>query len=69
MRKITIIFLVLAFALCATIALGMTSVVICPDHGVKANFTGNRKNVSKKAYCEYSHPTRLSTHKFWQECD
>ena len=68
MRKI-VIFLVLVFALCATIALGMNSVVICPDHGVKAAYTGNRKFASKKWYCEYSHPTRLSTHKFWQECD
>lgn len=61
--------LMLAILLHATIALGMTSIVICPDHGVKAVYTGNRKFAQKKMYCEYSHATRLSTHKFWQECD
>lgn len=68
MRKI-LIFVSLMVALCATIALGMTSVVICPEHGVKAAYTGNRKFANKKWYCEYSHPTRLDTHKFWNECD
>lgn len=65
MRKITI----LALLLCATIAYGLTSIVICPEHGVKATYTGNRKTAQRKTYCEYSHPTRLSTHKFWNECD
>jgi hypothetical protein len=68
MRKIAI-FAVLVVALCATIALGMTTVVICPEHGVKAVYTGNRKTVQRKTYCEYSHPTRLDSHKFWNECD
>ncbi len=30
---------------------------------------GNRKFSNKKTFCEYSHPTRLDSHKFWQECD
>lgn len=66
MRKI---LAMLILALCATIAYGLTSVVICSEHGVKAVYTGNRKTVIRKHYCEYSHPTRLSTHKFWSECD
>jgi len=68
-RKILPIIFVIALALCATIALGVESVVICPEHGVRSVYTGNRKFAQKKWYCEYSHPTRLETHKFWQECD
>jgi hypothetical protein len=34
MRKI---LAMLVLFLCATIAYGLTSVVICPDHGVKAH--------------------------------
>jgi hypothetical protein len=68
MRKIAI-FVVLAVALCGTIALGMTNVILCSEHGVKAVYTGNRKLIGKKWYCEYSHPTRLGSHKIWSECD
>ena len=66
MRKI---LAMLILALCATIAYGLTTVVYCTEHGVKAVYTGNRKSVGKKWYCEYSHPTRLSSHKFYSECD
>jgi len=64
-----LIFVMLAFLFCATIVLGLTTVVLCPEHGVKAVYTGNRKFSQKKWYCEYSHPTRLESHKFWNECD
>ena len=64
-----LIILLTTLVVFATIAYGLTSIVICPEHGVKATYTGNRKFAQKKWYCEYSHPTRLSTHKFWNECD
>lgn len=67
MRKT--LLLVTAALLCATIALGLDTVVICPEHGVRAVYTGNRKTIIRKAYCEYSHPTRLGKHTFWQECN
>ena len=67
MRRL--IFVVLAALLSATIAYGLTTVVLCGEHNVKAVYTGNRKTVQKKQYCEYSHPTRLGSHKFWDECD
>ena len=66
MRKI---LAMLILALCATIAYGLTTVILCSEHGVKAVYTGNRKTVQRKTYCEYSHPTKLGTHKIWDECD
>jgi hypothetical protein len=43
-------------------------IVLCPDHGVKATPTGNKRFADKRTYCEYEHPTSMGTHKFWQEC-
>ena len=46
-----------------------TLLILCPEHGVKAAYTGNRKLVERKWYCEYSHATPKDTHKIWSECD
>jgi hypothetical protein len=44
------------------------ALTICPDHGVNAAATGNRKFADKKWFCEYEHPTKLGVHKFWAGC-
>jgi cell division protein FtsL len=68
---ILVLLLTLLFALFAT----ASGLVICPEHGVKSAFTGNRQvvfNGSKRHdYCEYSHVLRdlSGTHKFWSDCE
>lgn len=43
-------------------------ITICPDHGEKSTFTGNRKFADRVWYCEYSHPLKGGRHTFWREC-
>lgn len=68
---ITLLLLVLLFAL----SVAASGLVICPEHGVKSAFTGNRQvvfNGSKRHnYCEYTHPLRdlSGNHKFWSDCE
>ena len=70
-RIIISLLLILFFAL----ALHSAGIVICPDHGVRSAFTGNKKivyNGSKRHdYCEYTHPLKdlSNSHKFWSDCE
>lgn len=60
---------VVAALLIISLAHATNLLIICPDHGVSAAYTGNRKKVGRKWYCEYSHPTTGYTHKIWSECE
>lgn len=42
---------------------------LCPTHGKKSAWDGNKKYVERKPYCEYEHPLDMGgVHKFWAEC-
>jgi putative flippase GtrA len=62
------------FALTYSAIVYPAGVVVCPDHGVRSAFTGNRQitfNGSKRhEYCEYTHPSKdlKGNHKFWTDC-
>ena len=52
------------------VLLFVLSSVVCPDHGVRSTWTGNKRFAGKHTYCEYEHPLYMGgVHKFWQGCD
>lgn len=58
------------FVLPLAVFLFVASQVVCPDHGVKSSFTGNKRFADKRTYCEYEHPLpQGGVHKFWSECN
>jgi hypothetical protein len=69
---------VVVFTMLTVVLIGRilgAGLAVCPDHGVKSAFTGNKRSVfsgnKRLDYCEYTHPlSDLSdSHKFWQRCE